>query len=68
MTGFVELCATTNFSFLHGGSHPEEMVSASGASGERVAKSKVVAKAGGTADAAAAAPKKVAVKPKVRFQ
>ncbi|UJW84251.1 error-prone DNA polymerase [Devosia sp. SL43] len=26
---FAELVATTNFSFLHGGSHPEEMVSAS---------------------------------------
>ncbi|HWA00191.1 MAG TPA: error-prone DNA polymerase [Caulobacterales bacterium] len=26
MNGFAELCATTNFSFLRGGSHPEEMV------------------------------------------
>ena len=26
MTGFAELCVTTNFSFLRSGSHPEEMV------------------------------------------
>ena len=26
MTAFAELCATTNFSFLRSGSHPEEMV------------------------------------------
>ncbi|MES1199286.1 MAG: PHP domain-containing protein, partial [Pseudomonadota bacterium] len=26
MNSFAELCATTNFSFLRGGSHPEEMV------------------------------------------
>jgi error-prone DNA polymerase len=26
MSGFAELCATTNFSFLRSGSHPEEMV------------------------------------------
>src|SRR5215510_8718902 len=26
MSGFAELCVTTNFSFLRSGSHPEEMV------------------------------------------
>ena len=26
MTAFAELCVTTNFSFLRGGSHPEELV------------------------------------------
>ena len=26
MTPFAELCVTTNFSFLRGGSHPEELV------------------------------------------
>jgi error-prone DNA polymerase len=30
---FVELVATSNFSFLHGGSHPEELVAAAGALG-----------------------------------
>ena len=28
VAGFAELVSTTNFSFLHSGSHPEEMVSA----------------------------------------
>ena len=26
MNAFAELCVTTNFSFLRGGSHPEELV------------------------------------------
>ena len=33
MTGFAELCVTTNFSFLRSGSHPEEMVEQAAALG-----------------------------------
>ncbi|MFW6413080.1 MAG: PHP domain-containing protein, partial [Oceanicaulis sp.] len=33
MTGFAELCAATNFSFLRGASHPHEMVEAAAALG-----------------------------------
>ncbi|MEQ1819471.1 MAG: error-prone DNA polymerase [Terricaulis sp.] len=33
MTGFAELCVTTNFSFLHSGSHPEQMVKQAAANG-----------------------------------
>ncbi len=33
MSGFAELCVTTNFSFLRSGSHPEEMVEQAGALG-----------------------------------
>jgi error-prone DNA polymerase len=33
MSGFAELCVTTNFSFLRSGSHPEEMVEQAAALG-----------------------------------